>query len=552
MHQLINSDVVRASVMKLLESYGTPRALSVAIALRYDEAALLQLETRPSDYLAAQDFGIDYMVTKLLSKWKGLRTSLDTRATALAGWMACEQRCHETNERLKRLRSGEHDNPVCSYANAVLFTASRKISRLLGKFDLSMALRDCQWGPGATADLSRRAGLDRKIRGPLTVTRRCLSLARDVLEADPHWAAVLLGIVPEGPFSILQESFKAIEWNKHLTVPKDAKTDRNICKEPTINGFLQQGYGKLLRRRLMRTGINLDDQSTNQKLAQVGSSYGLATLDLSNASDSVSFELVRDLLPPEWFDHAERLRAGFTKVGDKIIRLEKFSSMGNAFTFELETLIFWGIVSAVCELESVPGNLVWVYGDDIICPAEAVPRVLEVFSFFGFQVNTQKSYWEGPFRESCGKHYFEGEDVTPIYLKTTDASLQERVRMANRLVRFSMRTHGHWRDSRIRLAWKTLFESVPADRRPLIPMTDVSDDGFLVPPSFLGKHCPNHGYDCLTYVFVPKIRRAVDSALLAYKLRRPVFSNAHPRGWPFVDAQEGKWVYRRRYIHAVS
>lgn len=89
--------------------------------------------------------------------------------------------------------------------------------------------------------------------------------------------------------------------------------------------------------------------------------------------------------------------------------------MGNGFTFPLETLLFYSLVRACCGNEAT----VSVYGDDIICPVENIPLVFEVLQACGFLVNTSKSFWSGPFRESCGKDFLFGSDVRPLYVKRT-------------------------------------------------------------------------------------------------------------------------------------
>jgi len=93
-------------------------------------------------------------------------------------------------------------------------------------------------------------------------------------------------------------------------------------------------------------------------------------------------------------------------------RLEKFSSMGNGFTFPLESLIFWALASAASD------DIVTVYGDDIICAVKDVELIIKVLEACGFAINKGKSFWSGPFRESCGSDYYRGIDVRPVYVKT--------------------------------------------------------------------------------------------------------------------------------------
>jgi hypothetical protein len=116
---------------------------------------------------------------------------------------------------------------------------------------------------------------------------------------------------------------------------------------------------------------------------------------------------------------------------------QKFSSMGNGFTFELESLIFWALSKSVSDFVSV-------YGDDIIVDSTCRDRFVDLFRFCGFTTNESKSFWSGPFRESCGKHYFQGTDVTPIYQKDSDENIENLLASLNRLRRWYYRRYGVW------------------------------------------------------------------------------------------------------------
>jgi hypothetical protein len=60
---------------------------------------------------------------------------------------------------------------------------------------------------------------------------------------------------------------------------------------------------------------------------------------------------------------------------------------------------------------------VYVYGDDLVVPADEAPSVIEDLELFGLKVNSAKSFWTGKFRESCGGDYYDGRDVTPVYCR---------------------------------------------------------------------------------------------------------------------------------------
>jgi hypothetical protein len=236
-----------------------------------------------------------------------------------------------------------------------------------------------------------------------------------------------------------------------VTVPKDAFVDRVICIEPTGNIYCQKGLGQVLRRRLKRSGVDLNDQTINQELARKGSIDGsLATLDLSSASDSLCYELVKAVMPPRWFNALNDCRSTATLLPDGTWRHnEKFSSMGNGYTFELESLIFYALLRAVCDKSDV----VSVYGDDLIVPNHQAQRCIEALDSIGFKTNESKSFSTGPFRESCGKHYFRGTDVTPVYQKESlleresNARLCQLYRAYNRLYRWQYRVYQGTADS---------------------------------------------------------------------------------------------------------
>jgi hypothetical protein len=185
-----------------------------------------------------------------------------------------------------------------------------------------------------------------------------------------------------------------------------------------LNGMVQLAIGDHISNCLGRSGIDLRDQTLNQRLAREGSITGaLATLDLSSASDSISTELVFDLLPIDWAILLSNYRTGSLEYPDgSHQKLAKFSSMGNGFTFALESLIFYALCWACQETEE-DRFFVNVYGDDLIVPTASVELLEKVLHATGFVLNRSKSYSSGPFRESCGRDYFEGIDIRPFYLK---------------------------------------------------------------------------------------------------------------------------------------
>lgn len=257
--------------------------------------------------------------------------------------------------------------------------------------------------------------------------------------------------VPNPGFNYLYDRVSNLEPGRErpvkvTLVPKTLKTPRIIAIEPTAMQFMQQGlmekFVEYLEADKTVSGmIGFTDQAPNQEFARIGSLIGeLATLDLKEASDRVSNQHVRIML--QRFTalknavDATRSRKAVMPDGS-VIRLAKFASMGSALTFPMEamvflTLVFMGIERSLsCRLSRKDiksyANQVRVYGDDIIVPVHFVHSVIHTLDTFGYRVNMGKSFWNGKFRESCGKEYFHGVDVSITRVrKVLPTSLTDR------------------------------------------------------------------------------------------------------------------------------
>jgi len=544
------SDSIERTVFAVLcMDVDTPRSLGAYLRLQYDESQLLTLDWHPADYICPLQFENDYLIKSFLSKWKGLKTGIDTRATALGDWTVAESICLVINDLFRDYWSGQ---PLASPAvDDLLPKIRRKISGILGPCRVGEVMTMCRWTQGATFDLRRGSHLDKKLSQAMSVTRPARNLILAHIENDPHWFESLSGIHPWGPYSVLPSSVTLTRGSRLLTVPKSAKTDRVIAAEPTGNVFLQQGIGRFIRSRLSRFGIRLDDQSINQRLAARAIDEDLSTLDLSMASDSISRNLVLDLLPIDWVELLDRVRCYETQIEGVWVPLEKFSSMGNSFTFELETLIFYAIVKVAQEETSDRPDVVSVYGDDIIVPRESAELAIEILQALGFKVNSEKSFLTGRFFESCGRHYFDGKDVTPTYQRELTSSLQERIRLSNRLTRwaYSKANHVSLNASLLVREMDELASRYSGSRRktrfPCIPMSDPSDDGYLAwTKSELGTEDRNHGFKCPVYIFRPWSYKSTNELpFFAYKLRRPSsFSFSDPQGQGEIGTLDGRWL----------
>lgn len=427
-----------AAVLRAVDSSLSKQMLS--FLEKGDHNSLVAVKINALDYDDAEDFRRDYLCVEFMSKFPHWKLGINREEIALENFHDAERRCSASNEVLARAI----DSPSTGVSTAsYLYTAQRKIARLLGPFSWDEAEQDFGFGPGATYALPRKLGdTYHKLGVRPEVTRECAVLAYTALRRCPMWFKHVAAL---GGGDTIQDVFNIVPGNRITTVPKNAKTDRVIAIEPLMNMFIQKGIGGVIRRRLRRVGIDLTDQTINQRLAREGSLNGrLATIDLSMASDTVSLMLCRELLPPDWFQAIElaRSREGVLPDGSRIV-YQKVSSMGNGFTFEIESLIFWALCSAVIDFHAKEEKRLAVYGDDLVVPVECYEPVERLLNHCGFKLNEKKSYATGPFRESCGKHYFNGSDVSPFYVRDHIDDFMSTVLLCNNLRRWASRDV-HW------------------------------------------------------------------------------------------------------------
>lgn len=224
---------------------------------------------------------------------------------------------------------------------------------------------------------------------------------------------------------------------KLLAVPKDSRGPRLISKEPMEFMHYQQAISIAMRQWIedhpLTSGhVNFRDQDVNGQLALSGSIDGkLATLDLSEASDRLTYELV-DALFEDTNIHKWILqtRSEYSQVdAERRIHLKKYAPMGNALTFPVQSMCFYALLVGALLAEGVPmeraAKSVWVYGDDIIISTSFVPDAIKTLESMGLKVNADKSCYSGHFRESCGVDAYKGVDVTPVKIKKVWTSQPE-------------------------------------------------------------------------------------------------------------------------------
>lgn len=443
------------SIEEYFIALDTPVSLSCLMLYRAGEFhQLVHKEIDALDYICASRFRDDFAAISYLRKADFLQTGIDKRSKALQGFILAEQKCESVNSRFRNLLL----DPSFQGSNVwLLHSLTRKIGRVLHRFDVDEFFDSGKWGPGVTTLVKGQdVSASRKFRDERGITQQLYPLVSPYLTtAYPHW-------FPEGRSGELE----ICKGNSVITVPKNAKTDRTIGIEPGINSWFQLSLGSMIRRRLKGAGYDLNSDINNQSGALKGSKTGrLATVDFSAASDTIAIGLVREILPPRWFTVLDCCRSHCYTLDGTTTPYRKFSAMGCGFTFELESLIFLSAALACCEYLGLDDSDVSVFGDDIIIPVEAYSTYHSFCEFLGFTVNQEKSFSSGLFRESCGSYFFDGKDVKPAYLKQVSSTLSSVFRQLNQIRLASHDCITTTCDRRFIPVWRYLVRAIPADLR---------------------------------------------------------------------------------------
>lgn len=429
--------------------------------------------------------------------WTSSEVPLDPEAAALTSFHQSEEKCSLVNQTIRDLRSAHRLPPFME-------NCRRYIEYVIGfEPDVDSCMDLCDFSAGASIGVHGAAThIGRKLSvRDFTVGPACVPyVARAVMRHhqlacafrnDDFVTVSSAGNLP----TYLRVAYTS--YNKIGFVPKTAKTHRSIAVEPLGNGLVQKGIDQYLRLRLKRVGIDLSDQSRNQRMARQGSlddrlPEGYVTLDLKAASDSIALEVVRTLLPEAWFSFLNCCRSPeyVLPCGAKK-RYEKFVSMGNGFCFPLETLIFASVLS-----QHGKAGVDWsVYGDDIIVRKNVGEIVVGQLEELGFTLNQDKSFLKGPFRESCGADWFEGEDVRPFVWDFRLRTVSDCYKFLN-LTRRSRLTTGYLNEAR-----EELLKIMPDEVKLIRPFKgnpdtaidplDITEVRFTRMPRWLEWHaCP--------------------------------------------------------------
>jgi hypothetical protein len=453
-------DITTIVVREYFSALDCSKSLAAWLLFSNDEhQQLVDLEFNPLDYNDLMSARNSLAATSYLSKADFLNLGIDREKKAMQKFGSSEEDCQKTNDRLLESKSHEPQ----------MFCATRKIAAILGRFDAEEFIDNCMWGPGATLEIrADRATAATKFDSHVEVTPACYRFIKPWFGlAYPTWKS--------------EFKFKFVPGNKVVTVPKNSKIDRVIAIEPSLNLWFQKGLGNMIRRRLMRYGIDLTDQGHNQRLSRLGAKFNhLATIDFSSASDTISSLLVLQLIPQDWLEVMLALRSpfGHNRHREYNFEYEKFSSMGNGFTFELESLLFLALALACVDEEDA--RQCSIYGDDLIIPSKYYNACVNFFDYCGFSINSKKSYHQTYYRESCGKHWWNGVDVTPLYLKSELTNEQNAIKAHNAIRRYAHNLFGYGCDRRFMHLCDFIVKSVKKRYKRVLRIPEgLGEGGFI-------------------------------------------------------------------------
>lgn len=417
-------------------------------------------------------FYIQYQLGAFLKKFPFKGT--DTRSPAIASFAKAERACSlYNNENYKSLL--KMDSTFHPIFGGCVEEIRSDIEKLIGALpDYGRVEERASHGPGVSLGPLYKGGkcttYYKWSNLPYTVTKGALNAAKQAILADPRWIGALDHwyrkrcnnyYAPIDVDDFWLRILSVVDGSRITTVPKSARTDRTIAIEPLLNVYLQLGVDRVFKSRLKkRWKYDLSTQKVNRDLAKEGAAVGnYATIDLSAASDTISLKICEILLPPAWYDFLCDIRSPKGVLDGYKGSFEKISSMGNGFTFALESLIFGAIVRHVMRRRKNHGKTA-VYGDDLIVPTCVAPDVVSLLELCGFSINSDKSFLSGPFRESCGSDWFLQYNVRPVFLKRPARTVMDLFYIHNRL--YAQEANLHW-------SWEVSFQKTRRYIRQYIP-----------------------------------------------------------------------------------
>lgn len=392
----------------------------------------------------------------LLKKYRPPKGNPAADSVALNKFIACNDACRNFSLRQTRLYDDMVDGEVCASFDRLAFDGPdlRFSSDALGR---RMAL-----GSGMNVGSTTENFYSKLFDSTLTYTHsESIHLLRWATRYDARWIDAIMT-------TWHQRGALRVRGSNLSFAVKNSDESRTICTEPVLQMLFQLAAGAIIEEALLREfRIDLSRQpALNAELARVGSIDGaFGTIDLTSASDMMALTLCKAKMPDYLYRLFLKLRSPETKLPNgQWIKLEMMSSMGNGFTFPLQTYLFASVVMACYRVlglkakyrRGTPANF-GVFGDDIVVEKSAYEFVTWTLERYGFLVNRAKSFNSGPFRESCGKDYFNGHDIRGVYLKDLQ-HVHHYFSLHNRLAAYNNR---HLNCEMVNAVLRSIREAIP-------------------------------------------------------------------------------------------
>jgi hypothetical protein len=202
-------------------------------------------------------------------------------------------------------------------------------------------------------------------------------------------------------------------YARAAAVPKNRKSPRFVASELSSSMYAQLAIKRYLDgviRQLYGNRAPIWDADRHRTFLRSRHS-SVVTIDLSDASDYISLDLISYILPPNWVDVLNSCRSQFVLTPDgDITPLMVQAPMGNGYCFRLLTLVCCAIMHVACRLP-------WSdFGDDMICHQSDWPAVCMGLEACGLVINKTKTCF-GRYKETCGLELLDGVNVTPFKFK---------------------------------------------------------------------------------------------------------------------------------------
>lgn len=365
-----------------------------------------------------------YQVTEFLKKFsfsKDEYTPLEVEEMTKEKFLANQQRI------------GTFEPDMSDLVRDALFRAKGWIENLLGDYDLEEHLQMCYWPKRSSVGCPRtKATLGNRWMQGLTGSRYHLDWFERIYmpfhtQCDDHNDRHPPG--SEFCFGELLE----VDALHAVLVNKTYKSKRMILPNTGIGGLYTNGLGAVIVKRLNQHGYDVRKLPDRHKVLARRASYNgdSATVDQTLASDNITTWLLEKSFPLRWAKALLAGRIGRIELDGVTHETKTLSTMGIGYTFPVQMVLFLGLAHASLSIYQetfgkVRNPTISVFGDDLICPVEIKNILTDVFESLGLLINEEKSFWCGPFRESCGGDYFRGLDVRPAYLPRWEGSVDRK------------------------------------------------------------------------------------------------------------------------------